>query len=72
MASTTEKTIIDVFWRRVESNSERPAILHKVQGIYQPIIWREHGRVIELAMGGLAKLGISREAHLAILSQPSP
>lgn len=72
MASKTEKTIIDVFWRRVESNSERPAVLHKVQGIYQPIIWREHGRVIELAMGGLAKLGISSEAHLAILSLPSP
>jgi len=72
MASEIEKTIVDVFWRRVEKTSERPAIMHKLQGNYQPIIWREQGRVVELAMGGLAKLGIASKSHLAILSQPSP
>ena len=72
MASKTEQTIIDVFWRRVESSSERPAILQKTQGIFQPVIWREQGRVVELAMGGLAKHGIVSKSHLAILSQPSP
>lgn len=72
MASEIEKTIVDVFWRRVEKTSERPAIMYKVQGNYQPIIWREQGRVVELAMGGLAKLGITSKSHLAILSQPSP
>ncbi len=67
----SEKTIIDVFWRRVQSG-EKPAIYHKVQGTYAPVIWREHGRVVELAMGGLAKLGVVAGTHLSILSQPNP
>jgi len=67
----SEKTIIDVFWRRVQSG-EKPAIYHKIGGQYRPIIWREHGRVVELAVGGLAKLGVEAGSHLSILSQPNP
>lgn len=67
-----ERTIIDVFWRRVDENAEKPALLHKVNGQYTPIIWREHGRVVELAMGGLAKLGVTKGSHLAILAHPCP
>jgi len=67
-----ETTLVDVFWRRVESTPELPAILQKVNGTYQPIIWREQGRVVELAMGGLAKLGLKAGEHLSILSQPCP
>ncbi len=67
-----ETTLIDVFWRRVEANPEQPAMYQKVNGSYQPIIWREQGRVVELAMGGLAKLGFVRGEHLSILSQPCP
>jgi long-chain acyl-CoA synthetase len=67
-----EKTIVDVFWRRVKENAERPAVLHKVNGQYSQIIWREHGRVVELAMGGLAKLGVTKNSHLAILAHPAP
>jgi long-chain acyl-CoA synthetase len=67
----SEKTVIDVFWRRVESG-ERAAIMQKVNGNYTPVIWREHGRVVELAMGGLARHGIEKGSHVAILSQPGP
>jgi len=67
-----ETTLIDVFWRRVETNPEMQAMLHKVDGTYQPIIWREQGRVVELAMGGLAKNGVKRGDHVSILSQPCP
>lgn len=66
------KSIIDVFWKQVESVAERPAILHKVKGEYTPVIWREHGLMVELAMAGLAKNGFGAGAHLAIMSQPNP
>lgn len=66
-----EKTVIDVFWRRAESG-QRAAIMQKIDGAYTQVIWREHGRVVELAMGGLAKLGIEKSSHVAILSQPGP
>jgi long-chain acyl-CoA synthetase len=69
---TEDTTLIDVFWRRVETNPEQPAMHQKVNGTYQPIIWREQGRVVELAMGGLAKLGLARGEHMSILSQPCP
>ncbi|MBS1996239.1 MAG: long-chain fatty acid--CoA ligase [Cyanobacteria bacterium SZAS LIN-2] len=67
-----ETTLVDVFWRRVESTPESPAVFQKVNGAYNPIIWREQGRVVELAMGGLAKLGLQAGEHMSILSQPCP
>ena len=63
MAATPDKTIVDVFWRRVRDTPESPAIMHKVQGAYTTVIWREHGLIVELAMAGLAKNGISDGAH---------
>ena len=67
-----EKTLIDVFWRRVETTPELAALYQKIDGTYQPVIWREHGRVVELAMAGLAKHGVLKDEHLSILSQPCP
>lgn len=72
MAATPDKTIVDVFWRRVRDTPESPAIMHKVQGQYTTVIWREHGLIVELAMAGLAKNGISAGAHVAILSHSNP
>ncbi len=52
--------------------SERPAILHKVDGKFCPIIWREHGRTVELTAGGLLSLDIKPGEKLAIMSQSRP
>lgn len=68
----TYKTIIDVFWERVAAMSERPAIMHKVDGKFVPIIWREHGRTVELAAGGLLSLGVEPQEKIAIMSQSRP
>ncbi|MBC7999498.1 MAG: long-chain fatty acid--CoA ligase [Leptolyngbya sp.] len=68
----TYKTIIDVFWERVAAMSERPAVMHKVDGKFIPIIWREHGRTVELAAGGLLSLGVERQEKVAIMSQSRP
>ncbi|HEY9786071.1 MAG TPA: long-chain fatty acid--CoA ligase, partial [Candidatus Obscuribacterales bacterium] len=62
----------DVFWHRVKTMSERPAIMHKVDGRYRPVIWREHGRTVELAAGGLLSLGIEKQEKIAIMSQSRP
>jgi long-chain acyl-CoA synthetase len=66
------KTIVEAFWSQVRDKAERPAIMHKIKGEYTPVIWREHGLTTELAMAGLARNGITRGAHAAILSHPSP
>jgi long-chain acyl-CoA synthetase len=62
-------TIVEVFWRRVKETPERPAVMHKVQGQYRNVIWREHGRVVELVAGGLLNLGIKPDDKIAIMSQ---
>jgi long-chain acyl-CoA synthetase len=68
----SKETIVDVFWERVKTHPEKPAILHKKDGSFRPVIWREHGRVIELAAGGLLKLGIEKGQMVAIMSQTRP
>lgn len=66
------ETIVNVFWERVKTNPERPAILHKVAGSYRPVIWREHGRVVELLAGGLINGGLSPGDKVAIMSASRP
>lgn len=68
----TYKTIVDVFWERVATMSERPAIMHKVDGKFRPVIWREHGRTVELTAGGLISLSVMPGEKLAIMSQSRP
>ncbi len=67
-----QETLVNVFWERVKANPERPAILHKVAGSYRPVIWREHGRVVELLAGGLMKNGVGAGEKLAIMSTSRP
>ncbi len=66
-----EDTIVQVFWNWVASTPDKRAIMHKVDGAYRPVIWREHGRMVELVAGGLAKLMQPGE-HVAIMSQSRP
>jgi long-chain acyl-CoA synthetase len=65
-------TIVDVFWQWVRSQPERPAIMYKVGGTYRPVIWREHGKIVELIAGGLMKHGLETSAKVSIMSQSRP
>jgi len=67
-----QETIVRVFWERVKTSPERPAVFHKVAGSFRPVIWREQGRVVELVAGGLIKLGVERQDKVAILSNSRP
>jgi long-chain acyl-CoA synthetase len=67
-----DETIINVFWERVHQTPDRPAILHKASGAYRPVIWREHGRIVELLAGGLLSLGIEPQETVGIISNSRP
>jgi long-chain acyl-CoA synthetase len=62
-------TIVAAFWQRAKSFGEKPAIMRKVKGAYQTMIWREHAKVVELAAGGLLKLGLKKGEMLGIMCQ---
>lgn len=69
MNEPTKKTLVDIFWQRVKNEPERPAIMRKVDGAYKQVIWREHGRIVELIAGGLLNLGVKPNEQVAIISQ---
>ncbi|HEY9871045.1 MAG TPA: AMP-binding protein, partial [Candidatus Obscuribacterales bacterium] len=67
-----KQTLVDVFWRQVEAEPERTAILHKVGDDYVPVAWAEQGRLVEMAAGGLMSLGVRKGDKVAILSHSRP
>ncbi len=66
-----EETIVQVFWNRVATTPDRPAIMHKVDGTYVSVSWGEHGRIVEQIAAGLTNLMEAGE-HVAIMSQSRP
>jgi long-chain acyl-CoA synthetase len=67
-----DETIVHVFWERVKTTPDRPAILHKVNGAYRPVAWREHGRMVELLAAGLLACGVQPGDRVGILSNTRP
>lgn len=67
-----QETLVNVFWERVRTSPDRPAILHKVAGSYHRVIWREHGRVVELMANALLHQGVARGEKVAIMSTSRP
>ena len=65
-------TMVDVFWRRVESDGSRPAIMYKVNGAYQPVIWREHGKCVERVAAGLLSAGLKPGDKVSIMAPSRP
>ncbi len=67
-----QETLVHVFWERVKNTPDRPAILHKINERYLPVIWREHGKAVEMAAHGLLKRNIKNLDKIAIVSQSRP
>jgi long-chain acyl-CoA synthetase len=68
----SDKTVLDVFWRRVTESAAKPAVMYKVDGVYQTLSWDGQGIKVDLIMAALTKLGVKPGEHLSILSQPNP
>lgn len=64
-----DDTIVKIFWTRVKTMPDRPAIMHKVSGSYRPVLWKDHGRTVELVANALLSLELQRNDHVAIMSQ---
>lgn len=67
-----DKTIVETFWRRVSETPDRTAIMHKVDGAYQSITWREHGETVETLSAALQSLGVKEHEHVGIMSGNRP
>jgi long-chain acyl-CoA synthetase len=67
-----KETLVDIFWRRVKETPDRTAILHKVNGSFTPVTWKDHGRTTQNAANGLLHYGLEPLDKVAILSQTRP
>lgn len=54
------------------ASSDRPALMHKVQGKYQGIPYKELRRRVELFALGLAALGVKHNDKIGIISENRP
>jgi long-chain acyl-CoA synthetase len=68
LQNKTTETIIDIFWERVKTCADRPAVFQKLRGAYKPVLWREHGQLTEQVAAGLLKLGVAPQEKVAIMS----
>ncbi len=67
-----DETIIDVFWKRVRENPDRPAILQKKAGSYHPVSWLDHGQIVEHVSAALIGLGVNASTKIGIMSTSRP
>ncbi|MBZ0188966.1 MAG: AMP-binding protein, partial [Candidatus Obscuribacterales bacterium] len=67
-----EQTIIDIFYRRVEQDAYKTAILFKKDGSYKPMTWAEHGAIVERAAAALIIKGLGENDQVAILASTRP
>lgn len=70
--SETETTIVDVFWRRVETTPDRTAIMFKSGGSYQNMNWKTHGEKTAQFMRALIASGVQHSDKVGIMSQNRP
>lgn len=54
------------------ADEQRPVLLHRVEGRYVPISYRDLRHKVELFALGLASLGIKRGDHVALISENRP
>ncbi len=65
---TDFRTIVDVFWHRVDKTPEKISIMHKVDGAYKSVKWLESGAIAEKIAAALIDKGIEANSKVAISS----
>ena len=62
----------DLFLKQVEAQGSRVALRKKDYGIWNPITWKEYGRLVEEVAAGMIKMGIKKGDKVAILGDNRP
>jgi long-chain acyl-CoA synthetase len=66
------RTLVDLFFDRVERWPERPALRHAQDGQWEPITWADYGRAVREVAAGLVALGIAPGDRVGILAGNQP
>ncbi len=70
--SSTDRTVVQRFRARVESQPERPALRHHTPDGWKHIDWGEYGLSVDQVAAGLATVGIEHGDRVALLSGNRP
>ncbi|HEV8474254.1 MAG TPA: long-chain fatty acid--CoA ligase [Methylomirabilota bacterium] len=62
------ETLATMFWSRVERSADRPAQMHKRDGAWRTLSWREVGEAVREVALGLITLGRQKGDAVALLS----
>ncbi|MFQ5797974.1 MAG: AMP-dependent synthetase/ligase, partial [Bacteroidota bacterium] len=67
-------TVTELFYRLTMKfiDEQRPVLMHRVEGTYVPISYRDLRHKVELFALGLASLGVKRGDHVALISENRP
>ena len=65
-------TLSKAFWRSVEQQGEKPALLVKREKQYRPITYTELGRRIYALARALHELGVRKGDRVSILAENCP
>ncbi|MGH9235134.1 MAG: AMP-dependent synthetase/ligase [Acidimicrobiales bacterium] len=66
------RTLVDLFFDRVDRWPERPALRHVQDGEWRPITWTEYGLVVREVAAGLVALGVAPGDRVGILAGNQP
>lgn len=66
------ETIISMVQERMRKHPEKPALAHKVNGVYRDISWGELGQRVKRAALGLIALGVKPKDKVCLMSKNCP
>lgn len=72
MITVSNETIVGVFWNRVHSTPDKPAVYFKEAGSYKSITWSEYASIVEKISAALIKRGMAKGTNVGIMSQNCP
>lgn len=72
MGATRERTLVELFRRQAELHAADPALIHRVNGAWQTITWREYAEQARQLAAWYLSVGLEEGAHVAIWSFNRP
>ena len=72
MASTTARTLPDLFTQQVARQGDRLAIRFKEYGIWHRVSWKQYGEQVSKVAAGLLAFGLRPQENVAVLGENRP